>query len=93
MLTILFGIVATITAVGAIWVARRQNARRAEPDMELGLMGPTTSNPTLSAGNPIDSEEEESPTYIGRHAEQESQAHQVIGDILELVSRHLRIRR
>ncbi|CZR69501.1 uncharacterized protein PAC_19401 [Phialocephala subalpina] len=92
-LTIVFGIVATITAVGAIWVARRQNTIRPEPDTELNLLGSTTSNTTPNIRNQEESDEEEPATDIGRRAEQESQAHQVIGDILELVSRHLRGRR
>ncbi|KAF8856615.1 hypothetical protein BDZ45DRAFT_804030, partial [Acephala macrosclerotiorum] len=89
-LTIVFGIVATITAVVAILVARRQNTTRTELDTELGLMGSSTTNTIPSARNQQDSDEDEPHTGHGRCTDQESQAHQVIGDILELVSRHLR---
>ncbi|KAF8856617.1 hypothetical protein BDZ45DRAFT_727310 [Acephala macrosclerotiorum] len=49
-----FGLVATVTGVGAIWVVRRRNAgTAADPDTELSLLDPTT---TTSSPSPIDVE-------------------------------------
>ncbi|KAF8856616.1 hypothetical protein BDZ45DRAFT_745230 [Acephala macrosclerotiorum] len=86
ILTLVFGLIATVIGVGAILVVRRQNTLAVETDTEFGLLNPIIIPSPLNA---LD-EGIRDPSSIGRHAEEGNQLHQVIGDSLEVFSRHLR---
>jgi len=92
VLTLVFGLMATILGIGAIWATRRYNhiTRNRNnnidviaSDVELGLLH--RSFPTVTPGDEPDNIH---PVNIS--PDHRDIAHQIIGDALEVFSRHLR---
>ncbi|KAE9367574.1 hypothetical protein N431DRAFT_69733 [Stipitochalara longipes BDJ] len=79
-------IMATILGLGAIWATRRyNNSTRRTTDTEMGLL----HNP---APTPTDEDEAglSAQTLIHGASERRSNLHEVIGEALEVFSKHLR---
>ncbi|PMD40477.1 hypothetical protein L207DRAFT_511951, partial [Hyaloscypha variabilis F] len=85
ILTIISLIIATLLGLSAIWATRRYNSNtRGATDTEMGLLQDPAPIPT-------DEEEADTSAQILTHAsEHRNNFHEVIGDALEVFSRHLR---
>ncbi|PMD19555.1 hypothetical protein NA56DRAFT_750631 [Hyaloscypha hepaticicola] len=85
ILTIISLVVATILGLGAIWATRRYNNTARVRDIEMGLL--RSQHESEADEHEVDASPQIPPLGI---AEQRHNLHEVIGDALELFSRHLR---
>ncbi|KAH6712219.1 hypothetical protein BKA61DRAFT_577308 [Leptodontidium sp. MPI-SDFR-AT-0119] len=92
LISVAFGLAGVAIALATYWITRRRNATIPEHDTELALLDSTS----LPASPPLPIEELNSATTTGcqgpvpADAHQNNQLHEVIGDALELFSKHLR---